>query len=54
MADDKKELNLEEMEKVSGGGKENNYKNSNKGGKQLSNQGENNKIENSGKINFSK
>jgi hypothetical protein len=50
--DDKKELDLEEMESVTGGGNNNTYTNSNKGGKQMTNQGENDNIENSGTINF--
>ena len=54
MTDDKKELNLEEMEEVAGGGDNNSYKNSSDGGKQIANQGEDNKIENSGTIDFGK
>ena len=54
MTDDKKELKVEEMEEVAGGGDNNQYKNSNNGGKQMSTQGESNKIENSGTINFDK
>lgn len=52
MMDDKKEIKVEEMEKVSGGGNNNQYDNDNGGGKQMSNQGENNKIDNSGTIDF--
>ena len=50
--DDKKELDLEEMEEITGGGDGNTYENSNNGGKQMMTQGEKNKIENSGTINF--
>lgn len=52
MNDDKKELNLDEMESVSGGGNNNKYTNSNDGGKQMNNQGEKNSVKNSGTINF--
>ena len=53
MTDDKKELNLEEMEEVAGGGDNNKYENSNSGGKQIQQQGEGNNVKNDGgSINF--
>lgn len=48
---DKKELNFEELDEISGGGKKNKYKNSNDGGGQISQQGEGNKFKNSGNMN---
>ena len=45
---DKKEMNLDEMDEISGGGNKNQYENSNDGGKQMINQGEGNQNDNSG------
>lgn len=53
MTEDKKEIDLEEMESIAGGGDGNTYSNSNDGGKQFQQQGENNTIKNNGgTINF--